>query len=225
MFRTILVMSILLGALASCSDDSNQKDSSVAGDSRIDGAAVTGDKGPAVDGQVTADKSPTVDAPAAQKVEAYVPADNEATGWVENTAVGKAGVEAGYTTKEIDDIIDGSHDPYAAAGCNGFAKQDYKKGDYKLVLFLWDMTTNAAAKKMFDDDKKHDETMSGLTFEAITDAAESAIIANDVPEWKVYGYKSHYIYKIRADFGDASKADAAKPDVVAFVKVLAGKLP
>jgi hypothetical protein len=67
------------------------------------------------------------DASAGKKVEEYVPAPGEVSGWVEDDQAGKPGVEAAYDDAAILAIIDGHHAPYQKEGCAGFAKQDYKK--------------------------------------------------------------------------------------------------
>jgi hypothetical protein len=215
--------------LVGCSDDTKQlPDQGTKKDQQI-GKDLVVDKGPAREAgtkeATVVDKGKTPDGAQAKKVEEYVPKDNEAASWVEDTGVGKPGVEAGYTKKDIEDIIDGSNDPYAAEGENGFAKQDYKKGAFTLSLFLWDMKTAAGAKKMYDKNKLDGEQQAGLKFDPIAGAADGAVIANDNPDWRVYHYKSHYIAKIISRFPDPKDADALKPDVIAFVKHLASKLP
>lgn len=130
------------------------------------------------------------------KVETYIPKDNAVTGWVEDKAVGKPGVEAGYNEKDILAIINGSHDDYHKAGCTGFAKQDYALGKYKMTLFLWHMNTAAAAASMFTKNKTEGETQAGLTFSTITGVKDKAIIADDLPQWKAYAHKGPYIFKI-----------------------------
>jgi len=130
------------------------------------------------------------------KVETYVPQDNAVAGWVEDKAVGKPGVEAGYNNKDILAIINGSHDDYHKAGCTGFAKQDYALGKYKMTLFLWHMNTATAAASMFTKNKTEGETLAGLTFSTITGVKDKAIIADDLPQWKAYAHKGPYIFKI-----------------------------
>jgi len=222
--RTTLRCSLLALALlapAGCSDDTKPGTPDV----RVDTSQPR--EGGALDQareKGSVDKGTTTDGPAtAKKVEEYVPKDNELAGWTEDPKTGKLGVEAGYTKQDIEAIIDGSNDPYATEGENGFAKQDYAKSTFKLALYLWDMKTAAGAKKMFEKSKTDGEA-NGLVFENVT-VSDDGILANDNPTWKAYGYKSHYTYKIYAKFPDPGQADALKPDVIAFMKLLAGKLP
>jgi hypothetical protein len=229
-----LSLLVLIAVLGACSDDTAKPDSQLPAKEAGPDGIQTPDKGPTSDLKVDG-KAPTPDGPTAKKVEDYVPKPNDVPGWIENPDEGKAGIEAGYTTLEIEAIIDGSHDPYRDAGCNGFAKQDYKKGTGKcamnvceagtfaIVLFLWDMKDAAGAKAMYDKNKKDGEA-NGLTFENVTGAPTAAVIANDNPQWKAYGHKGHYVYKIYATFAPG-ESDALKPEAIKFVQNLASKLP
>ncbi len=134
-----------------------------------------------------------------KKVETFVLGDNVVKGWVEDAAKGK-GVESGYTKKDIEAIINGSHDPYDKEGSKGFAKQDYKKGAHTMILFLWQMNTAAGAKKMFDKNKKDGEDNAGITFKAIPGVKDAAIIGDDKPQWKAYAHIGPYIFKIYASY-------------------------
>ncbi|MCC6747286.1 MAG: hypothetical protein IT371_06480 [Deltaproteobacteria bacterium] len=171
-------------------------------------------------GDVAAAKA---DGAAAKKVEDYVPAPGAA--WEEDTAAGKAGVEAAYTDVDIEKIIDGENAPYAAEGTVGFAKQDYKKDGHKLLLKLWQMKTAAGAKKMFDANKKDAETNAGLIFEPVAQVADTAVIAYDQPQWKVFGHKGPFIYEVFASLGNVAQKDALKTSVLEFVQALAKALP
>ena len=133
------------------------------------------------------------------KVETYVLKDNAVKGWIEDVSMGK-GVQSGYDKKAIEGIINGSHDPYDKEGCKGFAKQDYKKGTFTLVLFLWQMNTAAGAKKMFDKNKKDGEDNAGITFKVIPGVKDAAIIGDDKPQWKAYAHKGPYVFKIYASY-------------------------
>ena len=136
---------------------------------------------------------------ATAKVETFIPKDNAITGWIEDATMGK-GVQAGYDKKSIEALINGSHDPYEKEGCVGFAKQDYIKGTYQLVVFLWQMNTAAGAKKMFDKNKKDGEDNAGITFKVIPGVKDAAIIGDDKPQWKAYAHKGPYIFKIYASY-------------------------
>lgn len=157
-----------------------------------------------------------------------MPKDNELPGWVEDTTVGSPGVEAAYTTGDIEAIIDGAHDPYRDQGCNGFAKQDYTKTPskvFQLQLFLWDMKTAAGALAMYEKKKADDETGGGLTFETIPGAKDAAVLASDSPAWKAHAYKGHYVFKVYGNAVEPKDLQTLKPDVIAFVNLLLGKLP
>ena len=134
-----------------------------------------------------------------KKVETFILGDNGVKGWVEDVSMGK-GVESGYDKKAIEAIINGSHDPYESEGCEGFAKQDYKKGAYTMIVFMWQMKTAAGAKKMFDKNKKDGEDNAGITFKVITGVKDAAIIGDDKPQWKAYAHKGPYIFKIYASY-------------------------
>jgi hypothetical protein len=160
-----------------------------------------------------------------RRVADYVPAPHEVAGWAEDPEVGAVGVEAGYTLEAILAIIDGLHDPYFKAGCRGFAKQDYRKGDFTLALYLWEMTAASGAHTMFSVDQRADETDSSLEFAPVAGVLDRAVIAQQPPSWKVYGYRSQYVYKIIGRYGEPTRAAALRPDVEAFVRRLAGGLP
>lgn len=134
------------------------------------------------------------------KVETFVLKDNEAKGWVEDTSTGKTGVEAGYTKKDIEALIDGSHDPYAAEGCTGFAWQHFVYGTTKLELKLWHMNATTGAQNMFSKKKKEGTTQDGLTFSTVSGVKDQAIIADDQPMWRVYAQKGPYIFKVEANY-------------------------
>jgi len=135
------------------------------------------------------------------KVEKFVPDDKEATPWAEDSSVGKPGVEAAYDDKSIEDIINGHHAPFAKEGTAGFAKQDYKTGKDQLQLFIWEMKKAASAATLFADFKKKYENSWGLTFDAVTGVTDKAIIADDSPNWRVFGYRGLYIYEITSTKG------------------------
>lgn len=220
-----LLIGLALATLVACSDDDDKSDGGVAADQKVTvdtkvadkqiGDKAAGDK--AVGDKAVGDKavgdlssaqqlkadteafvkalanSLPATAPSA-KVETFIPKDNTVKGWVEDLSKGK-GVKSGYTRTDITDIINGSHDPYAKE-CKGFAMEYYKKGAYKVVIFLWQMNDAAGAKKMFDMNKTDGETNAGLTFSTITGVKDKAIIADDVPQWKAYAHKGPYIFKI-----------------------------
>lgn len=162
---------------------------------------------------------------AQDKVEKYVPADNEVAGWVEDPAVGAAGVEAGYTYDEIVAIIDGSQEPYAAAGCKGFAKQDYKKGTFTFTLEIWEMKDTATAKSMFDTDKANLANDGIANSESIPCVYDASVIGNDSQMWKGYFYKSQYITKFVSRCATTGDVPALKTEAIALVKDVADKLP
>jgi hypothetical protein len=234
-----LALVAMIAFLGACSDDSAKPDTLQPAKEAGADISKTPDKGPVgsdakIDG-VKVDQQLVKDGPIAKKVEEYVPKSNDIPGWVENPDEGNPGVEAGYTTADIEAIIDGSHDPYRDAGCNGFAKQDYKKGSgkcqfgicdngtYGIALFLWDMKDATGAKAMFDKNKKEGET-AGVTFETVPNALTAAVIGNQSPQWKAYGHKGHYVYKIYATYAPGDTA-ALKTEAISFVQAFAGKLP
>ena len=222
---------VLTLALGACSDDDNGKDSGTP-----DGAAVV-DQGPgsdAVNPDQTADTATGDqgggDGTTTQKVEAYAPADNEISGWTEDTSKGAAGVEAGYTKTDIEALINGKHDPYHAEGSDGFAMEYYKKDlgsgcQGKLTLYLWDMTTAAGAKNMFDKNKSDGETQAGLTFEDITGVVTQGIIAFDAI-YIAYAHKNDYILQISAQPSDVTACGTLlKDDVKTWAQTVTQKLP
>lgn len=212
----VFCLALSLPFFVACSDDSGTKPTPDAG--RKD-TLVAPDEGPMqVEGGV--------DAPTKQKVEAYVPADNDVAGWVEDTSVGKPGVEAAYTDKEIEDIINGHHQAYATEGTTGFAKQEYKKGNGSISLQIWEMNTATGATNMFDKNKSDGETNSGWTFETVAGVADAAIIITAYDAgWVIYGRKGPYIYEVVAVTSQAGEEAALKTEVEAFIKFLSGNLP
>lgn len=224
--RRWLVTPLLVLALAACSDDDGNKDSGTTPDQ-----GTVADQGPGSDAvspdQATADQGGGGDSSTAQKVETYVPADNEISGWTEDSS--KGGMKAGYTDTDIQALIDGKHDPYQQEGCDGFVEQFYIK-DYgsscegKLTLYLWDMTTAAGAKNMFDKNKLEGETNAGLTFEDIPNVTDKGILAFDAI-FIAYAYKNDYILQINAEATGASCGTTLKDDVKTWAQTVTGKLP
>jgi hypothetical protein len=228
----LTVLPLLLAALlmVACSDDTDKKnDQGVTGDQGVADQGPADDKGPTDDKGPAADNG-TPDGPVAQKVEDYMPKDNEISGWTEDTSMGKAGVEAGYTKKEIDDIIDGEHDPYDAEGCVGFAREYYKKAisascNGTVELKIWEMNDAAGAKKMFDADKLDAEQMGGLTFENIPNVTTLGVIADSPPGWRVFAHKNAYILKMKANYDDMGCKDDLKAETITWAQTVTQKLP
>ena len=219
----LVVAMFLLGVFAACSDDSSEKKDGGTlidkGPAKDKGPTVdkgpTADKGPAKDTAPTADMSSIeiakqeaitfikalankLPAPGGtpEKVEKYVPADNEVPGWVEDPSK-PAGVQAGYTKEEIVALIDGHQDPFDAKGCDGYAKQDYMKGSMKMILEVWDMTSASGAMDMFNYEKTDRETQAGLTYEIIPNAGDATAIAHDEPKWRAHCAKGEYIFNLK----------------------------
>ena len=195
-----------------CSDDTDSgKDSGAVDQGAVDQGAVElavadqggGSKDMSEAAQLKAEtvafvKLLTTSLPAAgsaNKVETLMPKPGAIKGWVEDPSMGQ-GVQAGYTTKDIEALINGSHDPYAKEGNVGFAKEDYQRGKFKLVVFLWQMKTAAGAKKMFDKNKEDGEDNAGLTFETLSGVKDAAIIGDDKPQWKAFAHRGPYVFKI-----------------------------
>jgi len=172
-----------------------------------------------------ADPEKEADSGPPQRVEHYVPADNAAGDWVEDAGEGTPGVEAGYTTKEIEDIINGAHDAYRDEGSEGFARQDYQIGEMTLKLYLWDMETADGALKMFNANKTKGEEEEGLTFEVVAAVPDQAIIANDALIYKAYLVKHDYIAKITSRCKSSSDKEALRAATLEFVSYLASQLP
>lgn len=230
MFKlTSLTAVVCLTLLPACSDDvESGKDMGTKKDQApvsFPDNGQTGDQGPAADKGVTDDVAQAADMPVPLLVEEYVPANNAIADWVEDTSVGAPGVEAAYTDEDIDDIIDGSHDPYATEGCKGFAKQEFINGaGDTLSLFIWDMNTAAGAKNMFDKNEAAGPD-NGLTYEEIPSVTEKGIIANVGPSFKGYFHKSTYIAKFDAKVASGGELAPFKALVITFVQQLSGTLP
>jgi hypothetical protein len=250
MVRFALVIALLGSwALISCSDDTKSPvDKGPVADKPItvDKPVVTPDKPAGSDAKV--DKPSNKEAAAPKKVEEYLFASNEITGWIQGPPCGEtctatgfecgthtclstnkcSCIQAGYTKLDIEAIIDGSNDPYDALGVNGFAYEAYTKGKTvpdagvlpKIELFIWDMKTATGAKTMFDKDKA-DDIASGVVFEDITGVTLGGIIGSTTAKYKAYAYKSHYVLKMYAQ----PKDTATKADVISFVKAITTKLP
>lgn len=165
------------------------------------------------------------DAPAPKKVADYVPKGDELPGWSEDTSLGAPGVEAGYDKATIEGLIDGHEADYATDGYNGFAQEFYKKGNTKIRLYLWDMKTAAGATNVYNNNKTKGETQSGLTFETIAGVIEAGIIANRSPTWTAYAHKGHYFVDVQGKYTATEEIAPLKDEVIAFVKLVTGKLP
>lgn len=214
----VLCLALSLPLFVACSDDSGTTPDAGKKDMIVADMGPKPDQGPATEGGV--------DAPTTQKVETYVPADNDVAGWVEDTSVGQPGVEAAYTDKEIEDIINGHHQAYAAEGTTGFAKQEYKKGNGSISLQIWEMNTATGATNMFDKNKSDGETNSGWTFETVAGVADAAIIITAYDAgWVIYGRKGPYIYEVVAVTSQAGEEATLKTEVEAFIAFLASNLP
>lgn len=215
----VFCLALSFPLFVACSDDSGTKTPD-AGKKDI----TVADQGPKPD-QGPANEA-GVDAPTKQKVENYVPKDNDVAGWVEDTSVGQPGVESGYTDKDIEDIIDGHHQAYAAEGTTGFAKQEYKKGNGSISLQIWEMNTPTGATNMFNKNKTDGETNSGWTFVDMTGVADAAIIIDAYDAgWVIYGRKGPYVYEVVAATSQAGEEAALKTEAETFIKFLAGNLP
>ncbi len=224
-----IVMTLSLTLLPACSDDPEVvKDMGTNVDQTpvvLDQAPVTDDQGPTSDLHQADDQTTPVDMLVPLLVEEYVPANNAIADWVENPDVGELGVEAAYTDADIDDIINGSHDPYATEGCKGFATQDFINGaGDTLSLFIWDMNTAEGAKNMFDKNEAAGPD-NGLIFEEIPNVTEKGIIANVGPSFKGYFHKSTYIAKFDAKVASGGELAPLKALVITFVQQLTGTLP
>jgi hypothetical protein len=149
--------------------------------------------------KVLANKLPT--GTTTDKVEKFVPTDTEATPWAEDTTAGPKGVQSAYDDKAIELIINGHHAPFATEGTAGFAKEDYKTGKDTLQLFIWEMKTAASATKLVANFKTKYTQSWGLTFSNIAGVKDLAIIADDSPNWRVFGHKGKYIYEVTSTKG------------------------
>ena len=85
LYTLLLVLAAVCGA---CSDDD---------DPGRDGGSLDRAVGPDADQGSAADLDPS-----RKKFESRIPGNNAVPGWVEDTTVGKVGVEAGYTKKAIE---------------------------------------------------------------------------------------------------------------------------
>jgi hypothetical protein len=220
--RRIILPSLLTLALAfpACSDDDEKTDAGVTPDLKAIIDQAVGDQ------KTGGDQKITPDAPAKKQVHEYLPKGTEVTGWSEDVAAGKAGPDGAYTKKDIEDLINGKHDPYHAEGCGAFAREQYKKTftsncTASAEIMIWECPTAASAKKMHDKNK----TSSGLTFTTIAGVVDEGLIADDSPIWRGLGHKNGYVYKMDATASDSPCYTAVKADVESFIKLLAGNLP
>jgi hypothetical protein len=184
--RRIILPSLLTLALAfpACSDDDEKTDAGVTPDQNVVADKSVGDQKTGDDQKVTAD------APAKKQVHEYLPKGTEVTGWSEDVAAGKAGPDGAYTKKDIEDLINGKHDPYHLEGCGAFAREQYKKTftsacTASAEIMIWECPTAASAKKMHDKNKA---AASGLTWTAIAGVTDEGLIADDSPLWRSLGH-------------------------------------
>ncbi len=207
MQRIILSMGLaVVFAFAACSDDS--------------GTTPKTDKGVTVDHGTAGDsaKSPAdqgLDQAPRGKVEDYVPADGAVKGWQRDGAM-----ETAYTAKARNDLINSSNDPYEKEGTVGLVRQVYVNGELKMVLTMWEMNTAVGAKNMYDKNVSD----PGLTFEKL-EVQDGASIAESAPQWKAYGHKGLYVYKVMGTFTMNENKSTLKTDETAFITHLAGILP
>lgn len=235
MHRVISCLGLVL-LLAGCSETATRADQKVpleqgvgdGPDTKLDhtaGSDVLGSDGPGSDGPATCQ-------PTTKKVEEFAPKANAVAGWGEDLIPpGTAGLETGYSDGDIEGIINGEQDPYAGK-TDGFVREHYRKGDASLVLQLWDLKSAQDAKALFEANKKKDETMAGIVYTDIPDAAERSVLGDNKPIWKVWGHKCDYHWKIYAcgtlpssATCDPTSFDTIKPDVIAFVQYLTKQLP
>jgi hypothetical protein len=133
-------------------------------------------------------------------------------------------VESGYTEQDIVAMIDGSQDPYTEAGCKGFARQYYVKGNVTMDLRIWEMNDPAAAKKMYDKNKG-ELPSEGITGEDIGCLYDAGVIGNDSLMWKGYVQKSQYMFRVYSKCKSKAEVAALKTEAIAFARALADKLP
>jgi hypothetical protein len=106
-------------------------------------------------------------------------------------------------------------------GENGFAYEEYSKGTLQIILYLWDLTTQASAKKMFEFDKS-EEQKAGRTPETLTGIGQEAFDTSTTAKYQFFAYKGHYIAKMFA----IPKSDATiKTEATTFLTTLMSKLP
>jgi len=153
-------------------------------------------------------------------IDSFFPKDNEVGTWVEDSSVGKAGVEVATTSKETTDLVDGAADPFIEKGMVGFAWQSYVKDTYKLDLRVWQFKSAAAAKEAYDWLFTNASLYKASTWSdlAVGDAGK---VADTGGSWWLSARKGAYIIEAKILPKDAT----SRTDVEAIGTAVAGKIP
>jgi len=121
------------------------------------------------------DDAPTIDS--------FFPADNEISGWVEDTAVGGAGVDVANNEAEAVALINGDAEPFQAHGFVQFAWQHYVNDSYNLEVRIWGMGTATVAQTLYTDLLTDAATYSAQSWENLTLGADSRIADTGASWW------------------------------------------
>jgi hypothetical protein len=147
------------------------------------------------------------------------PADNQVSGWVEDTESGASGVEIAKTDQQAVDLIDGSADPFIEHGFAQFGREYYKKSDSKLELQVWQMDSAKVAGELYTDLTTKNAVYLSIQWNDVA-IGEQGRIANTGASWWVNARKGAYY--VEAKINPAT--DDTKSDVQDFAKKVISKL-
>lgn len=156
-------------------------------------------------------------------IESFFPADNEVSGWVEDTAAGAAGVEVADTDDEAWALINGDNEPFHAHGFAVFARQHYVNGSYNLEARIWDMATAATAQTLFSALLTEAATYSAQTWEDLSMGDESRI-ADTGAYWWINVRKGAYHVEVKINQTAASDT-TSRGHAEAFASAIVARIP
>ena len=152
-------------------------------------------------------------------IDSFFPKDNEVGAWVEDTSIGKAGVEVTTTAKETTDLVDGSAEPFITEGMVGFGWQSYVNGTYKLDLRVWRFKSAAASQTAFDWLFLNASLYKAATWTELA-VGDAGKIADTGGSWWVSARKGAYIIEAKVVPKDAT----SRADVETIATTVAGKI-
>jgi len=156
-------------------------------------------------------------------IDTFFPADNDVSGWVEDTSVGAAGVEVADTDDEAWALIDGDNEPFHAHGFVVFARQNYVNGSYTLEARIWDMGTASAEETLYSALLTEAATYSAQSWEDLTLGDESRI-ADTGAYWWVNARKGAYHVEVKINQTTASDT-TSRGHAETFASAILSRIP
>ena len=147
------------------------------------------------------------------------PANDEISGYIENTSFGNAGVEVAADGDEAIALIDGSADPFIAAGFIEFGIEYYKNGDSELRLDIWQMNNAQVARTLYSDLTSTNAVYMSQIWTDLDIGQEGRIADTGAYSWVNARSGSYYIEAKINQVTDQGRADAQ-----AFAEAVISKL-